>query len=142
MNSSSIDRLIPQLSRCFRKIESERQQSYPKTLSPSQLNILQSIEQLNPITLKSLASIKKISLATLCKCVDELQKQGLIIRAQSKNDARKKWIVPTQKGIKIQKMNTLQNEAFWSKKLKSLSILQKEEVHQGLLLLLKQLETS
>jgi len=115
------DDIISQLSRKLRQVESERQSARDNYLSPSKLNLLQQIQKLNPVTLKELSEIEKVALPTLSKLVDELQKQSLVIRAQAKNDARKKWIVPTQKGIKRIEKSQLENQAFWQLKLKSLS---------------------
>lgn len=131
--------IISQLSRKLRQVESERQNAKSHYLSPSKLNLLQQIQKLNPVTLKELSEIEKVALPTLSKLVDELQKQSLVIRAQAKNDARKKWIVPTQKGIKRIVKSQLENQAFWQNKLKSLSPSEYQILTSSLQVLLKNL---
>ena len=135
----AFDDLISQLSRKLRQVESERQNAKRYYLSPSKLNLLQQIQKLNPVTLKELSEIEKVALPTLSKLVDELQKQSLVIRAQAKNDARKKWIVPTQKGIKRIEKSQLENQAFWQHKLKSLSPTEYQILTSSLQVLLKNL---
>ena len=137
--SISFDDLISHLSRKLRQVESERQNLKENYLSPSKLKLLAKINQLNPITLKELSTIEKVALPTLSKLVDELQKHSLVIRAQAKNDARKKWIVPTQKGIKMLKQSKIENDQYWQSKLKSLSLSEYENLHQSLKLLLEKL---
>jgi len=133
------DDIISHLSRKLRQVESERQNAKSHYLSPSKLNLLQQIQKLNPVTLKELSEIEKVALSTLSKLVDELQKQSLVIRAQAKNDARKKWIVPTQKGIKRIEKSQLENKAFWQHKLKSLSSSEYQRLTHSLKTLLKNL---
>ncbi|MGB0496224.1 MAG: MarR family winged helix-turn-helix transcriptional regulator [Kangiellaceae bacterium] len=130
--------LISHLSRKLRQVEFERQ-STSGYLSPGKLNLLQQIKKLNPITLKELSKIEKVALPTLSKLVDELQKQALVIRAQAKNDARKKWIVPTQKGIRILETNKKDNQLYWQNKLKSLNKSEHQTLNSSLLKLLKNL---
>ncbi len=133
------DDLISRLSRKLRQVESERQNSNKFYLSPSKLNLLQQIKKLNPVTLKELSEIEKVALPTLSKLVDELQKQSLVIRAQAKNDARKKWIVPTQKGIKRLEKSQHENKFFWQQKLKLLSPSEYQTLTSSLHTLLKNL---
>jgi len=138
-NNHSFDELISHLSRKLRQIESERQNSSNKYLSPGKLNLLQKIKKLNPVTLKELSEIEKVALPTLSKLVDELQKQSLVIRAQAKNDARKKWIVPTQKGLKMLEKSQHDNQLFWQEKLKFLSSSEHQILTDALIKLLKNL---
>jgi len=58
---------------------------------------------------------------TMSKLVDELQNQSLVIRAQSKDDARQRWIVPTQKGILALEHAETENLKFWQDKLDCLT---------------------
>ena len=138
-DSSGFDDLVSHLSRKLRQVESERQNATSHYLSPSKLNLLQQIQKLNPVTLKELSEIEKVALPTLSKLVDELQKLSLVIRAQAKNDARKKWIVPTQKGVKRIEKSQLENQAFWQHKLKSLSPSEYQLLTNSLQILLKNL---
>jgi DNA-binding MarR family transcriptional regulator len=138
-SSIPFDELVSLLSRKLRQIESERQNSKKNYLSPSKLNLLQQIKKLNPVTLKELSEIEKVALPTLSKLVDELQKDSLVIRAQAKNDARKKWIVPTQKGIKMLENSQRDNLIFWQEKLKLLSGSEYQVLNSSLQKLLKNL---
>ena len=135
----SFNELVSLLSRKLRQLESERQTSQDDYLSPGKLKLLAQINQLNPITLKELSHIENVALPTLSKLVDELQKHALIIRAQAKNDARKKWIVPTQKGIKVLEKSENENQVFWQEKLKQLTSSEKQNLTLSLNLLLKNL---
>ncbi len=135
----AFDDLISYFSRKLRQVESERQNSKKHYLSPSKLNLLQQIKKRNPVTLKELSEIEKVALPTLSKLVDELQTQSLVIRAQAKNDARKKWIVPTQKGIKRLEKSQCENKIFWQNKLKSLSPSEYQTLTSSLHILLKNL---
>lgn len=137
--ASSFDDVISHLSRKLRQVESERQNSKNDYLSLGKVNLLKQIKELNPVTLKELSEIEKVALPTLSKLVDELQKQSLVIRAQAKNDARKKWIVPTQKGIKVLEKSQRENKIFWQDKLKTLSLSERKKLTNSLQRLLENL---
>ncbi|MBV1910358.1 MAG: MarR family transcriptional regulator, partial [Kangiellaceae bacterium] len=108
-----------------------------KSLSAAKLSVLQMIKQYNPSTLKDLADRQKVALPTMSKLVDDLQKRSLVIRAQSKEDARQRWIVPTQKGIQQLKLAASESENFWNVKVSSLSDTQVKQLNQSLDCLLK-----
>jgi MarR family transcriptional regulator, organic hydroperoxide resistance regulator len=89
-------------------------------VSIARLEVLRLVKQKNPITLRQLCDIQRVKMPTMSKLVDELQSQGLVIRAQSKDDARQRWIVPTQKGISTLLQLEAQTTAFWEAHLSGL----------------------
>lgn len=100
--------------------------------SAARLEILTLIKKNNPITLSQLAEIQQVSMPTMSRLVDELQSLGLVIRAQSKDDARQRWIVPTQKGVSKLAELKVESQQFWEKKLALLTVEQKEAISQSL----------
>lgn len=131
--------LHQQLNQLSRKLRQLDQTSGELFLSSARLTALQFVRKNNPVTLKQLAAIQSVALPTMSKIVDELQKRALVIRAQSKDDARQRWIVPTQKGIKTLSESESQSQKFWQKKLQKLSTSQIEQLNQSLDLLLAEL---
>lgn len=131
-----LHRQLNQLSRKLRQLD---QTSGELFLSSARLTALQLVKQHNPVTLKQLATIQSVALPTMSKIVDELQKRALVIRALSKDDARRRWIVPTQKGIQTLSESESQSARFWQKKLDNLSATQIEQLNQSLDLLLAEL---
>ncbi len=130
----SISQQLDQLSRKLRQME---QQHDHQSLSSAKLAVLQLVKQHNPITLKELSNLQAVALPTMSKIVDELQKRALVIRALSKNDARKRWIVPTQKGIqKLERAKTMVDE-YWQNKLKNLSAKQQRQLSVSLKILIE-----
>ncbi|MDH5435033.1 MAG: MarR family transcriptional regulator, partial [Gammaproteobacteria bacterium] len=111
-----------------------------KTMLPkARYEVLKLIKSNNPVTLSQLCEIQKVKLPTMSKLVDELQDAALVIRAQSKDDARQRWIVPTQKGIQILQEATTINQEFWSQKLANLSEDQNRQLRESLRLLIEML---
>lgn len=108
-------------------------------LSSARYDVLRLIKQHNPCTLGQLSQIQQVSKPTMSKLVDELQNEFLIIRAQSKDDARQRWIVPTQKGLQVLARITEKNQLFWDQKLVNLSEEQKNGLIDSLDILLKAL---
>ncbi len=131
--------LHQQLNQLSRKLRQLDHTSGELFLSSARLTALQLVKQHNPVTLKQLAAIQSVALPTMSKIVDELQKRALVIRAQSKDDARRRWIVPTQKGIQTLSESESQSRIFWQKKLHNLSATQIEQLNQSLDLLLAEL---
>ena len=127
---------LNQLSRKLRQLDQNQDEPF---LSSARLTVLTLIKQNNPVTLKELAEIQSVALPTLSKIVDELQKRALVIRAQSKDDARKRWIVPTQKGIQTLQESESQSAQYWQKKLSKLSPKQISQISESLGLLLNEL---
>jgi len=127
---------LNQLSRKLRQLDQNQDEQY---LSSARLTVLNLIKQHNPVTLKELANIQSVALPTLSKIVDELQKRALVIRAQSKDDARQRWIVPTQKGIQTLQESELQSAKYWQQKLDKLSKTQIKQISESLDLLLNEL---
>lgn len=103
--------------------------------SVARLEVLRLIKAQNPITLRQLCDIQQVTMPTMSKLVDELQGVGFVIRAQSKDDARQRLIVPTQKGIQALNQMEQENLAFWQKKLFALDEAQQVEVERTLALL-------
>ncbi len=128
-----LDQQLDQLSRKLRQLDQGEQADH---LTSAKLAILRLVQQHNPVTLKELAQKQQVALPTASKIVDDLQKRSLVIRALSKEDARQRWIVPTQKGLARLKQSELQNEAFWQQKLSQLSTKQLKQLSQSLDLLL------
>ncbi len=120
---------LDQLSRKLRQIE---QNESDQLLSSAKLTVLRMIKQHNPVTLKELAVRQGVALPTMSKIVDELQKRALVIRAQSKEDARQRWIVPTQKGVQSLKQAEAANELYWQQKLKQLPSSQVKQLSKSL----------
>jgi len=135
-NPMQLHQQLNQLSRKLRQLDQNQDESF---LSSARLTVLTLIKQHNPVTLKELASMQSVALPTLSKIVDELQRRALVIRAQSKDDARKRWIVPTQKGIQTLQESELQSSQYWLQKLNKLSKKQIEQISESLELLLKEL---
>lgn len=131
--------LHQQLNQLSRKLRQLGQTSGELFLSSARLTALQLVKQHNPVTLKQLAALQSVALPTMSKIVDELQKRALVIRAQSKDDARQRWIVPTQKGIKTLSQSESESQRFWREKLDNLSAVQIEQLNQSLDLLLTEL---
>jgi len=131
--------LHQQLNQLSRKLRQLDQTSGELFLSSARLTALQLVRKHNPVTLKQLATIQSVALPTMSKIVDELQKRALVIRAQSKDDARQRWIVPTQKGIKTLSQSESESQKFWQEKLDNLSAIQIEQLNQSLDLLLAEL---
>jgi DNA-binding MarR family transcriptional regulator len=129
-----------QLDRLSRKLRQLEQSSDEAFLSTAKLTVLKMIFQHNPVTLKELASRQQVSLPTMSKIVDELQKRALVIRAQSKEDARQRWIVPTQKGVQRLKDVELKKQDFWQQKLSNLTKVQRKQLSDSLDLLLGELQ--
>lgn len=108
-------------------------------LSAARFEVLGLIKKHNPITLRQLCDIQQVTMPTMSKLVDELQNESLVIRAQSKGDARQRWIVPTQKGVQVLARATQANRAFWEGKLAVLTEKQKTDLDNSLELLVKAL---
>jgi len=131
--------LYSQLDQLSRKLRQLEQTDTHKSLSAAKLTVLRMIKQHNPVTLKELAQYQKVALPTMSKIVDELQKRGLVIRAQSKEDARQRWIVPTQKGIQGLEIAETESQEFWQQKVKKLSDRQISQISEALDILLRTL---
>lgn len=132
-------KLYQQLDLLSRKLRQLEQKDDKKELSSAKLTVLQMVKRYNPSTLKDLANHQNVALPTMSKIVDELQKRSLIIRAQSKEDARQRWIVPTQKGIQLLQRAESDNDAFWQKKFSHLSTKQQKQLSESLDWLLESL---
>ncbi|TQV88646.1 MarR family winged helix-turn-helix transcriptional regulator [Aliikangiella coralliicola] len=111
-------------------------------ISAARFDVLRIIQEKNPVTLRQLCDIQGVSMPTMSKLVDELQKDNLVIRAQSKDDGRQRWIVPTQKGLQIFAEAALASKEKWEKKLGDLSKEQQQTLLESLDLLLERLSTS
>ncbi|WP_196139952.1 MarR family winged helix-turn-helix transcriptional regulator [Aliikangiella sp. G2MR2-5] len=90
-------------------------------LSGARMQVLAIIKDKNPVTLRQLCDIQQVKMPTMSKLVDELQNGQLVIRAQSKDDARKRWIVPTQKGLQVLAQAQQENKKRWQTILKEFS---------------------
>jgi len=132
----SLNQQMDQLSRKLRQLE---QNDDTQFLSAAKLSVLRMVKQYNPVTLKELAERQNVALPTMSKIVDELQKRSLLIRAQSKEDARKRWIVPTQKGLQNLQQSEMESERFWQQKLHRLNSKQIKQLSVSLDILLQQL---
>ncbi len=122
-----------QLSRLNRYLNILAQEA---PFSAARLAVLKLIKRNNPVTLSQLAEFQQVSMPTMSKLVDELQNSGFVIRAQSKDDARQRWIVPTQKGILKLVDIEVENQHFWHERLVSLTDEQSEDISKSLDLLL------
>lgn len=129
-----ISQQLDQLSRKLRQIE---QQQSSDALSAAKVTVLQLVKQHNPVTLKELSDLQAVALPTMSKIVDELQKRALVIRALSKSDARKRWIVPTQKGIQTLEQATALVDDYWKNKLNKLSTKRQQQLSESLELLIE-----
>ncbi|WP_444996192.1 MarR family winged helix-turn-helix transcriptional regulator [Aliikangiella sp. IMCC44359] len=109
--------------------------------SVARLEVLRLIKAQNPITLRQLCDIQQVTMPTMSKLVDELQTLGFVIRAQSKDDARQRLIVPTQKGIQALSKMEEESLAFWQKKLNKLDELQQVKIEQALAQLVNTLKS-
>jgi len=127
-----------QLLRLNRHLNAFAQQS---ELPLARFQALALIKQHNPITLRQLCDIQQVSMPTMSKLVDELQNQSLVIRAQSKDDARQRWIVPTQKGISELVRAGIANRKYWQQKLGKLNDEQLSQLDETLKLLLDSIES-
>lgn len=121
--------LINQLFRLNRHINRLSQES---PVSNARLEVLGLINQHNPITLKQLCEFQKVSMPTMSKLVDDLQNESLVIRAQSKDDARQRWIVPTQKGVQAYRVAQREADEFWKSQLSALSEIESKQISQAL----------
>lgn len=121
--------IVSQLSRINRYLNMLAQQA---PVSSARLEVLRLIQQKNPITLRQLCQIQQVSMPTMSKLVDELQNQSLVIRAHSKDDARQRLIVPTQKGVQQLKQMEQVNTEFWQQKFAHLSDEQNIAIEQAL----------
>jgi len=130
-------KLYQQLDLISRKLRQLEQKNDKKELSAAKLTVLQMIKLHNPSTLKELAHQQNVALPTMSKIVEDLHKRALIIRAQSKEDARQRWIVPTQKGIQLLKKAETENELFWEQKVADISNKELNQLTQSLDTLLK-----
>ena len=130
-------KLYQQLDLLSRRLRQLEQTDDKKELSSAKLAVLQMVKRFNPSTLKELANRQGVALPTMSKIVDELQKRSLIIRAQSKEDARQRWIVPTQKGIQQLKTAEQENEDFWNQRVAKLSKQDLTQLSESLDMLLK-----
>ena len=108
-------------------------------LSSARYDVLRLIKQHNHCTLGQLSDIQQVSKPTMSKLVDELQSESLIIRALSKDDARQRWIVPTQKGLQTLTKITEENQKLWDIKLAHLSESRKRSLIESLDILVKAL---
>ncbi len=102
------------------------------SMSSARLEVLRLVKLHNPMTLRQLCDIQQVSMPTMSKLVDELQNQALVIRAQSKDDARQRWIVPTQKGIQQLADAEKQSEDFWQTKFSHLDEAQLRDIENAL----------
>lgn len=132
-------KLYQQLDLLSRKLRQLEQKDDTKELSSAKLTVLQMVKRYNPSTLKDLAKHQNVALPTMSKIVDELQKRSLIIRAQSKEDARQRWIVPTQKGTQLLERAELENDAYWQQKFSHLTAQQQRQLSESLDTLLQSL---
>lgn len=108
-------------------------------LSAARLEVLGIIQAKNPVTLRQLCDIQQVKMPTMSKLVDELQNEALVFRAQSKDDARQRWIVPTQKGLQVLKQETERKNQLWRLIFEGLTAEEKQLVERGLGLLSHQL---
>ncbi len=125
-----------QLDNLSRKLRRLGQNSAENQLSSAKVSVLSLVKRHNPVTLKELASLQGVALPTMSKIIDELQKRSLVIRAQSKEDARRRWIVPTQKGMQSLHSAQASSEQFWQEKLAGLTLQQVKQVSESLDILL------
>ncbi|MCW8879978.1 MAG: MarR family transcriptional regulator [Kangiellaceae bacterium] len=109
-------------------------------LSAARIEVLCLIREKNPITLRQLCDIQQVRMPTMSKLVDELQNDSLVIRAQSKDDARQRWIVPTQKGIQVLENAQQKRQEFWERKFKGVSSKDITRLEKSLDLLLEKLQ--
>ena len=122
-------------SELFRLNRYLNQLAQVSSFSSARFEVLNLIKTHNPITLRQLCKIQKVSMPTMSQLVDGLQSDALVIRAISKEDARQRWIVPTQKGISVLNEISRESEQFWEKKLEHLTRLQKQQLLNSLKLL-------
>ena len=101
-------------------------------LSAARMQVLNIIKEKNPITLRQLCDIQQVKMPTMSKLVDELQEDALVFRAQSKDDARQKWIVPTQKGLQLLAEVTEKRQQFWAQKLSCFDKNEQEQLSAAL----------
>jgi len=128
-----------QINHLARKLRQLDQNTGDEHLSSARLMVLKLVKAHNPVTLKKLASLQSVALPTMSKIVDELQKRALVIRAQSKDDARKRWIVPTHKGIQVLAKSEDSSKEFWNNKLKKLDPDQIKQLTESLNILINEL---
>ena len=121
--------IVSQLARINRYLNMLAQQA---PVSSARLEVLRLIQQKNPITLRQLCQIQQVSMPTMSKLVDELQNQSLVIRAHSKDDARQRLIVPTQKGVQQLQQMEQANLEFWQQKFAHLSNEQNQAIEAAL----------
>lgn len=121
--------IVPQLARINRYLNMLAQQA---PVSSARLEVLRLVKQKNPITLRQLCEIQQVSMPTMSKLVDELQNQSLIIRAHSKDDARQRLIVPTQKGVQQLAQMEKINDEFWQQKFSHLDDAQRAAIDLAL----------
>jgi len=69
-----------------------------RQISTARLSIIRFLMESGPQTLKSLASYRKVSAATMSKLVAALVTEGWVLRANSRNDGRSKIFIVTRKG--------------------------------------------
>jgi DNA-binding MarR family transcriptional regulator len=125
-NTTNIPKKLFQLHRYLNVLAQSNE------LSSAKYQALKIIYENNPITLKQLCEIQQVRMPTMSKLIDELQNKALVIRAQSKDDARLRWIVPTQKGIQVLQKESKVNDLFWQEKLSGLSDDEKVQLEQSL----------
>ena len=109
-------------------------------LSAARTEVLRLIREKNPITLRQLCDIQQVRMPTMSKLVDELQNDSLVIRAQSKDDARQRWIVPTQKGIQVLEDAQQKRKEFWEATFRGTSNRDLNHLEKSLDLLLEKLQ--
>ena len=122
-------KIVSQLARLNRYLNILAQEA---PISVARLEVLRLIKEKNPITLRQLCDIQQVTMPTMSKLVDELQAKTLVIRAQSKDDARQRWIVPTQKGIQELAEAEALNRQFWVDKLSVLSDAEQRALEESL----------
>jgi len=127
---------LNELQKLLRKLDQKR------PLSAMRMAVLQSIAETSPVTVKQLAEQHQVRMPTMSKLLDELQQQGLILRAHAKDDARRRLIILTQKGRQQLQASRQKEVEFWQTIEQQLGAKKWQSLQQNLsqlLIILKQL---
>ena len=112
------DALRPILLRVGREL---RREARAEGISPEQVSLLVAIKYSPGIGVRDLAAHERISAPAMTKHVDRLERDGLVSRAQSRDDRRRIGLTLTEQGQRVLRRVRSRRTAWLATRLRGLS---------------------
>jgi DNA-binding MarR family transcriptional regulator len=112
------DALRPILLRVGREL---RREARAEGISPEQVSLLVAIKYSPGIGVRDLAAHERISAPAMTKHVDRLERDGLVTRAQSRDDRRRIGLTLTEQGQRVLRRVRSRRTAWLATRLRGLS---------------------